>query len=301
VYVPRNRPNMFLALIWTVASVAQYAVAHNHNHEHHNHEEDGNGRLVEGRALRLRGLQSTFEPTSASNEFNKSKTRCGTISPPKTGYDTGELLSQPDLIFRKTVRVAVHWQSIQRDDGSEGATKDQIVRNIRVLNAAYASTGFQFDLKTFNTTKSTIFWSATVDSPAELEMKTLLGVRDCNILNVYSIGPTNDVFGWATFPQYCKELQVNDGVVVDYTTLPGGASIDFNLGDVLVHEVRKRRILSLCYEIDRFRSAAQCMPLTPFTGWPLVCTSCMNLDTPFNEYLTTNLLCRLQVWAASYI
>lgn len=292
---------MFLALLLTVVSVAQHAMAHNHEHSHarHNHEEDGNGRPVEGRATGLRGLQSTFEQSSASNEFNQSRARCGTVSPPRTGFETEELIQQPELIFRSTVQVAVHWHSIQKDDGSAGASEGQVMESIKVLNAAYASTGFQFVLKALTPTKRTDFWSATLDSPAELEMKTLLGVRDCNILNIYSIG--SDLLGWATFPQDCKNFQVYDGVVIDYTTVPGGANTGYNLGDVLVHEVRTRRS-SVCSK--RFTGSG--LPLSVcllrlVTGWPLVCTSCMNLETPLNKYLTTNLLCRVKVWAVSYL
>jgi hypothetical protein len=245
-------------------AAAQHALArrHEHSHAHLGNMEDGNRRLVEGRALGLRGLQSAYEQLPARETGKESRPVCGTISPPRTGYETEELLEEPDLIFRSIVQVSVYWHSIQMDDGSGGASEDQITESIGVLNTAYESAGFQFVLKASNATKNSFFWSATQDSPAELEMKTLLGVKDCNILNIYSNGGDGQLLGWATFPQDCDFNQVYDGVVIDYTTVPGGASTGYNLGDVLVHEVCSRRT-----EVRSMRltgsNAAQCMPFTP--------------------------------------
>ena len=45
------------------------------------------------------------------------------------------------------------------------------------------------------------------------------------------------ILGYATFPISYNDAPENDGVVLRFSTLPGGALAPFNLGGTLVHEV----------------------------------------------------------------
>ena len=252
--LPDNRTkhaNMFMSIFLTAAFVAvnplAYSLEHvnTHNHHHHHHELDGN----KARSWGQRKMLSPVEELSERTEFREKKAHCGTTSSPRTGYESESVFEQwlvenpsfNETISRNKVQVEVYWHSIQKDDGSEGATEAQIVNTINVLNAAYDSSGFQFVLNKITTTKSTYFWGATDKSAAELDMKRALRVGDCSILNVYTAN-SSAVFGWSTFPQDCKNFQVYDGVVIDYRSVVGGATTGYNLGDILVHEVSV-----LCY------------------------------------------------------
>jgi hypothetical protein len=55
-------------------------------------------------------------------------------------------------------------------------------------------------------------------------------------LNVY-IGNADPYLGWATFPNWYAGNPTDDGVVVEYQSLPGGAMVPYDQGDTATHEV----------------------------------------------------------------
>ena len=66
-------------------------------------------------------------------------------------------------------------------------------------------------------------------------MKAALHKGAMDTLNIYSVEALNKLLGWATFPFSNEGNQ--DGVVILYSTVPGGAATPFNEGDTLTHEV----------------------------------------------------------------
>jgi hypothetical protein len=122
--------------------------------------------------------------------------------------------------------------------GAGNVTDTQITNQMAVLNAAYANTGFSFNLTsvTRRSTSSTNY-TAAPGSPGERGNKAVRQ-GSADDLNIYTWGPGGGLLGWATFPSDYAGNTFNDGVVVLFSSLPGGTAAPYNLGDTLVHEVR---------------------------------------------------------------
>lgn len=72
----------------------------------------------------------------------------------------------------------------------------------------------------------------------QTNMKNALRSGTVSTLNIYSVGFTaSDLLGFTTLPADYASNPQDDGVVVLYSSLPGGSSQDFNLGRTSTHEV----------------------------------------------------------------
>jgi hypothetical protein len=144
-----------------------------------------------------------------------------------------------------TVTVPVAWHVINA--GSSAAqgnvTGAQIASQITVLNRAYAgqtggaNTGFAFSLSSTDRTTNTKWFNLKSGSRNEKQMKAALRKGGANTLNIYSANLSNSLLGWATFPSSYAGNPSYDGVVVLYSSLPGGSAAPYNLGDTATHEV----------------------------------------------------------------
>lgn len=122
---------------------------------------------------------------------------------------------------------------------------------IDVLNAAYAgadptaaptsaNTPFRFTLIGVDRTTNAAWFNSGIDSAEEREMKTALHVGGANTLNFYVNNAGGVYLGWATFPFWYADDPTQDGVVVLYSSLPGGDCCEprvYNQGDTGTHEV----------------------------------------------------------------
>ncbi|KAF7298711.1 Metalloprotease [Mycena indigotica] len=147
----------------------------------------------------------------------------------------------------KSVTIPTYFHVIRGalDDGN--VPDSQIAEQMRVLNAAFANTSYSFELvETTRTVNINWFEFASNYEDGiydQTEMKTALRRGDARTLNLYSVGfreGTANMFGllgYGTFPFSYEEAPKDDGVVVLYSTLPGGTTEPYNLGANLVHEV----------------------------------------------------------------
>ena len=119
--------------------------------------------------------------------------------------------------------------------GSTGQNID-IAGQMDVLNAAYASTGWSFNLVSTDFTDNAS-WFDNCYGTAEAAMKSALRQGGADDLNLYSCNPSGGILGFATFPSSYAGNPSDDGVVLLYSSLPGGAAGPYNLGDTAVHEV----------------------------------------------------------------
>ncbi|MBE7447965.1 MAG: zinc metalloprotease [Kofleriaceae bacterium] len=135
--------------------------------------------------------------------------------------------------------IPVYFHVIRSGSGiSNGDIPDtMIAAQMNVLNAAFASTGWQFNLVATTRTTNATWFAAGPGSSAERQMKTALRQGSADDLNIYSTNPGGGYLGWATFPSSYSKSPSQDGVVLLFSSLPGGTAAPYNLGDTGTHEV----------------------------------------------------------------
>jgi len=144
-----------------------------------------------------------------------------------------------------SVGVPVYFHVIRKGTGiSNGDVPDsQINAQIDVLNDSYAGltggvpTPFYFFLASVDRTTNSSWYTAGPGTSAEKQMKQALRQGGANALNIYSSNPGGGLLGWATFPSSYGRRAWDDGVVILYSSLPGGSAAPYNLGDTATHEV----------------------------------------------------------------
>lgn len=140
-----------------------------------------------------------------------------------------------------SVEVPVWVHVINRGAGlANGDIPDsQVAAQMQVLNDAYASTGspFYFTLAGVTRTTNATWYTMAPGSVAESQAKSALRQGGAGTLNLYSANPGGGLLGWATFPSDYTKKPANDGVVVLFSSLPGGAAAPYDLGDTATHEV----------------------------------------------------------------
>lgn len=142
-----------------------------------------------------------------------------------------------------TIPVAFH--VINNGSGaSNGDISDQMINaQISVLNKAYggntggAATGFTFVLASVDRTTNSTWYTMSPGSTAEKQAKAALRTGGAGTLNLYSANLGGGLLGWATFPSDYSKAPSDDGVVVLYSSLPGGGAAPYDEGDTATHEV----------------------------------------------------------------
>jgi hypothetical protein len=143
----------------------------------------------------------------------------------------GELgsASAPGSITIPTAFHVIH-------DGSKGnLSAAMIADQMAVLDAAFASTPFRFNLITTTYTNNASWFA--MGTSAEKQAKAALRVGGPETLNIYSANPSSGYLGWATFPWWYNSDPKGDGIVVLYSSLPGGGAVPYDEGDTATHEV----------------------------------------------------------------
>lgn len=171
---------------------------------------------------------------------------CGTDhNPAKIAEMESDFRARRDAMAKSGIDVSdvtggtinVYWHVINNGSGTAGDVSATAIQNqINVLNAAYGSWGYTFNLvSTDRTTNSS--WYTCSGGTCETQMKTALRRGTAKDLNIYSNNMGGGLLGWATFPSSYAGNPKNDGVVILYSSLPGGTAAPYNLGDTATHEV----------------------------------------------------------------
>lgn len=135
--------------------------------------------------------------------------------------------------------INVYFHVINKGTGiaNGDVPSSQITSQINVLNAAYGQWGWSFNLVATTRTTNATWYTAGYGSSAESQMKNALRQGTADDLNIYSNNMGGGLLGWATFPSSYNSQPKMDGVVLLYSSLPGGSAVPYNLGDTGTHEV----------------------------------------------------------------
>jgi hypothetical protein len=185
----------------------------------------------------------------------KGRDRCGTRDPDATtalgvedSLQSFNSKRSPGQIRKSgsvTIPVFVHVVNRGRGIANGDVPTKMINDQIAVLNESFAgalatqaaNTPFRFALVGVSRTTNERWFNAGYGSAAEREMKTALRVGNADTLNFYINNAGGNLLGWATFPfSYDRDPKM-DGVVVLYSSLPGGSEAPYNEGDTGTHEV----------------------------------------------------------------
>ncbi|HYO55220.1 zinc metalloprotease [Archangium sp.] len=180
------------------------------------------------------------EPESESQEVSLRKT-CATPDEATRQEVEERLATQGVSALRPigSVTIPVYFHVINKGTGISNGDVPQTVidQQLTWLNDAYRNSPFVFSLVSVDRTTHSTWFTAQPGTSAEAQMKNALHKGGKNALNLYTNGLGGGLLGHATFPWSYASNPMADGVVLLYSTLPGGTAAPYNEGDNAVHEV----------------------------------------------------------------
>lgn len=179
---------------------------------HESHDHDGNG-------MRRCGVRDLTQEEFELAEAHRNATLQGVRQ----------------LVQGGTIQVYFH--EIQNSKGQGSIPDKQLNDQIAVLNAAYGSAGWKFVLKSKDVSVNDDWFVMQPGTKAEKDCKNALRKGTAQDLNLYSANIGGGLLGWATFPKDYSSSPSMDGVVILYTSLPGGSAAHYDEGDTGTHEV----------------------------------------------------------------
>lgn len=177
-------------------------------------------------------------------EFIDSGRRCGTPRPSylqvrRVDGNIAEFRRVNPAYRRRKGCICFNVQFIHITDGDDGRiSEEQRVKQIEVLNEAFNphQIKFHYDPSSVKEADNSVWFRMGHRSTAEREAKTALHVAPETHLNFYTAGIGGGLLGWATFPYELAGDRDMDGVVMLHSTLPGGSTAPYNLGQTATHE-----------------------------------------------------------------
>jgi hypothetical protein len=145
-----------------------------------------------------------------------------------------------DSVTTLAASIPVSWHVVYKTTSASGGyvSDSAIASSISAMNSHYAGSGISFYLEsTTRTSNPTWFDKVTSGNSYQTAMKKALHKGGANTLNVYTVGFTDGLLGYATFPWSYSGNPTDDGVVILYSTVPGGSTSNYNQGKTLTHEV----------------------------------------------------------------
>jgi hypothetical protein len=133
--------------------------------------------------------------------------------------------------------INVYFHVITNTSGAGNVSDSALSAQLDVLNAAFGPWGWSFTHAGTTRTANNSWFTAGPSTTAEAQMKNTLRVGTADDLNIYLNSPGGGLLGWATFPSSYSSRPKDDGVVILFSSVPGGSAAPYNLGDTATHEV----------------------------------------------------------------
>ncbi|MCK5076838.1 MAG: T9SS type A sorting domain-containing protein [Calditrichia bacterium] len=168
--------------------------------------------------------------------------RCATVTPSPAEMDmvrakVNNWIQNKGFGDIKATTIPVAFHVVRHNDGSADVSDSQIQSQLQVLNQGYRNTNFSFTLKSIDRTNNTKWSTHRMGTRNERVMKKALAVDPATTLNIYACDIGGGLLGYATFPWMYDESSYMGGVVVLYSSLPGGSAYPYDEGDTGTHEV----------------------------------------------------------------
>jgi hypothetical protein len=172
--------------------------------------------------------------------------QCATPTPPMATMEAVETFMKSQGQSRATggtINVYFHVINNGSSTSSGNVPDSWITAQMNVLNNAYngstggADTRFNFVLAGVDRTTNASWYTMGYGSAAESQAKNALRQGTADDLNIYTANLGGGLLGWATFPWDYAAKPKMDGVVILYSSMPGGSAAPYNLGDTATHEV----------------------------------------------------------------
>lgn len=148
-----------------------------------------------------------------------------------------------DFAALTPTKINVYFHVISKDSTAAGGNvpDSQLSAQISVMNTAYATAGITWTLAgTTRTVNADWFNNAGPSTTQQTTMKNQLRTGAAKDLNVYTVGFVSGsgagLLGYSTFPSSYSGAPKDDGVVMLFSSVPGGSSAPYNLGQTLTHE-----------------------------------------------------------------
>ena len=203
--------------------------------------------LLAGSVLVACGDEDDGNLTEEDNVHRTGQVRCSTHEPSdleKAAIDQTVASHMASLTGSGTSSVTggtidVHFHVINQGTGlANGDVSSTLINNqMNVLNAAYAQWGWSFRLASTDRTTNATWFNTCDQSSSENQIKSSLRIGGADDLNIYTCNPGGGLLGWATFPSSYNSSPTADGIVILYSSLPGGGAAPYDLGDTATHEI----------------------------------------------------------------
>jgi hypothetical protein len=188
-----------------------------------------------------------FVVSALATPFNSTRRTCGSevsaerLAKMEADFSAKKVSYKESAAAAATVNVYFH--VIQKDSTLSGGNvpDSQLASQISVMNKAYAGSGITWKLAgTTHTTNANWFNQVGPDSSLQTTMKNQLRTGGAADLNVYTVGFVSGsgagLLGYSTFPSDYSSNPKDDGVVMLYSSVPGGTAVPYDLGQTLTHE-----------------------------------------------------------------